>query len=75
MALENLISVEFTNAELTKLDDAISMIESVLLGKTINLTPEQRQHCRAEQTLCEQSQRLYGAVSAVCSTVFGQGRV
>lgn len=43
MALENLISVEFTNAELTKLDDAISMIESVLLGKTINLTPEQRQ--------------------------------
>lgn len=43
MALENLISVEFSNAELTKLDDAISMIESVLLGKTINLTPEQRQ--------------------------------
>ncbi|MFC4163627.1 hypothetical protein ACFOWU_08185 [Epilithonimonas zeae] len=43
MALENLISVEFTNAELTKLDDAISIIESVLLGKTINLTPEQRQ--------------------------------
>lgn len=43
MALENLISVEFTDAELTKLDDAISIIESVLLGKTINLTPEQRQ--------------------------------
>lgn len=43
MALENLISVEFSNAELTKLDDAISIIESVLLGKTINLTPEQRQ--------------------------------
>jgi len=43
MALENLISVEFTNSELEKLDDAISMIESVLQGKTINLTPEQRQ--------------------------------
>lgn len=43
MALENLISVEFTNAELTKLDGAISMLESVLLGKTINLTPEERQ--------------------------------
>ncbi|UQB69544.1 hypothetical protein [Epilithonimonas zeae] len=43
MALENLISVEFSNAELTKLDDAISIIESVLIGKTINLTPEQRQ--------------------------------
>ena len=43
MALENLISVEFTRAELTQLDDALSTIENVLRGKTINLTPEQRQ--------------------------------
>lgn len=43
MALENLISVEFTSAELTQLDDALSTIENVLRGNTINLTPEQRQ--------------------------------
>ena len=43
MALENLISVEFTDAELAELDDAINMIERILRGKTINLTPDQRQ--------------------------------
>lgn len=43
MALENLISVEFTNAELAQLDTAFGTIETVLQGKTINLTPEQRQ--------------------------------
>ena len=43
MALENLISISFTEAELTQLDQAISSIEAVLQGKTINLTPEQRQ--------------------------------
>lgn len=43
MALENLISVEFTNAELAQLDTAFSTIDTVLQGKTINLTPEQRQ--------------------------------
>ena len=43
MALENLISVEFTNAELAQLDTAFNTIQSVLQGKTINLTPEQRQ--------------------------------
>lgn len=43
MALENLISVSFTEAELTQLDQALNSIESVLQGKTINLTSEQRQ--------------------------------
>lgn len=43
MALENLITVAFTEAELAQLDQAISSIETVLQGKTINLTPEQRQ--------------------------------
>lgn len=43
MALENLISVEFTNAELAQLHTAFGTIETVLQGKTINLTPEQRQ--------------------------------
>ena len=43
MALENLISVAFTEAELTQLDQAIANVETLLQGKTINLTPEQRQ--------------------------------
>lgn len=43
MALENLFSLKFTDAELVELDDAIGVIERVLRGKTTNLTPEQRQ--------------------------------
>lgn len=43
MALENLFSLEFTKDELEKLDQGIALIEEVLLGKTTNLTPEQRQ--------------------------------
>lgn len=43
MALDNLISVSFTAEELTKLDQALQTIETVLSGKTINLTPEERQ--------------------------------
>lgn len=43
MALDNLISLEFSASELGVIDNAISSIEGVLLGKTINLTPEQRQ--------------------------------
>ncbi|MCA6066184.1 hypothetical protein JI747_003270 [Chryseobacterium sp. RG1] len=43
MALENLISISFSEAELTQLDQAITSIETVLQGKTINLDAEQRQ--------------------------------
>ena len=43
MALNNLLSVTFTQAELTQIDDALTAIENVLQGKTIHLTPEQRQ--------------------------------
>ncbi|MGX5687120.1 hypothetical protein ACWKWW_21435 [Chryseobacterium cucumeris] len=43
MALDNLISLSFTAEELTKLDQALQTIETVLSGKTINLTPEERQ--------------------------------
>ena len=43
MAFENLISLQFTPAELLQLDAALQSIEAVLMGKTINLTPEQRQ--------------------------------
>ncbi|MCA6067501.1 hypothetical protein JI747_009955 [Chryseobacterium sp. RG1] len=43
MALENLISISFSEAELTQLDQAITSIETILQGKTINLDAEQRQ--------------------------------
>ena len=43
MAFDNLISITFTEAELTQLDTALASIAQVLQGKTINLTPEQRQ--------------------------------
>ncbi|KQT24120.1 hypothetical protein ASG22_08880 [Chryseobacterium sp. Leaf405] len=43
MALDNLISVTFSAGDLATIDDAINSIEGVLVGKTINLTPELRQ--------------------------------
>ena len=43
MALDNLISLSFTAEELTQLDQALQTIGTVLSGKTINLTPEERQ--------------------------------
>lgn len=43
MALNNLLSVTFTEAELAQMDQALTMFEAVLLGKTIHLTPDQRQ--------------------------------
>jgi len=42
MALENLISIEFTQEELTNLDAHLDGINQILNGKTVNLTPEQR---------------------------------
>ncbi len=43
MALENLISISFTEQELETLDTHLSGIQTVLSGKTVNLTPDQRQ--------------------------------
>jgi hypothetical protein len=43
MAFENLISLQFTPAELLQLDAALQSIEAVLVGKTVNLTPAERQ--------------------------------
>lgn len=43
MAFDNLISLTFSENELTTIDQAIQTIETVLQGKTINLTPDQRQ--------------------------------
>lgn len=42
MALDNLISVKFTEDELQKLNSAIQQINQVLQGKAINLSPEER---------------------------------
>ena len=42
MALENLISVSFTEEELTQLDSHLLGIRQILTGKTVNLTPDQR---------------------------------
>jgi len=42
MALDNLISVTFTEADLKELDDAMATLERVLSGKVVNLTPDQR---------------------------------
>lgn len=43
MALENLISISFTEKELETLDHHIDGIKKVLAGKTVNLTADQRQ--------------------------------
>ncbi|UKB82614.1 hypothetical protein LF887_16545 [Chryseobacterium sp. MEBOG06] len=43
MALDNLISLSFSNDELKAIDDAIKSIQTTLSGKMINLTPEERQ--------------------------------
>jgi hypothetical protein len=42
MALDNLISVSFTDDELLQIDGALSVIEKILSGKAVNLTPRQR---------------------------------
>ena len=42
MAIDNLISVEFTDQELTRLGNALNEIAQVFSGKVINLTPEER---------------------------------
>jgi hypothetical protein len=43
MALDNLISVSFTEDELARIDRAMTEIETVIKDKALNLTPKQRQ--------------------------------
>ena len=45
MAIDNMISVEFTDQELTRLGNALNEIAQLLSGKVINLTPEERKQC------------------------------
>ncbi len=42
MALENLISINFSNEELKELDHHMTSIQNIFKGKTVNITPEQR---------------------------------
>ena len=42
MALENLISVGFTEEELQALDTHLAAIETIVKGKCISLTPDER---------------------------------
>ncbi len=42
MALDNLISVSFTPDELTQITTALQQIDTVLQGKAVNLTPDER---------------------------------
>ncbi|GJQ06864.1 hypothetical protein CAPN010_10220 [Capnocytophaga cynodegmi] len=43
MALDNVISVEFSSEELKKINDALTAIEQVMKDKSVNLTPDERQ--------------------------------
>lgn len=43
MAIDNLISVSFTDEELAQIKKAMAGIATVLNGKTVNLTPQERQ--------------------------------
>lgn len=43
MAFENLISIVFSQEELLILDESLEKIAQVLKGKTVHLTPEERQ--------------------------------
>lgn len=42
MALDNLISVQFTEEELGRIRAAIDELNTVLIGKAVNLTPDER---------------------------------
>ena len=42
MAIDNMISVEFTEQELTKLANALNEVMQLLSGKVVNLSPEER---------------------------------
>ncbi len=44
MALDNEISISFTDDEVNQMNDALNKIESILEGKVLNLTAQQRQH-------------------------------
>ena len=42
MAIDNMISVDFSDQELNKIENALNEVMQLLSGKVINLTPEER---------------------------------
>ena len=61
MALDNLISIEFTPAELDTISLALNSISDVLAGKVINLTPEERhRYARVSYEMLPWVQKCYG---------------
>ena len=42
MAIDNMISVDFSDQELNKIENALNEVLQVLSGKVVNLTPEER---------------------------------
>lgn len=61
MALDNLITVEFTEEELATINEAIDNINTVLEGKAVNLTPDER--------------RQYGSIADRNKNIGGQSKV
>ena len=43
MAIDNLITVSFNADEVSKINEALNTIETVIKGKVVNLTPEEKQ--------------------------------
>ncbi len=65
MALDNLISVKFTAAELLQLDTHLDGIKTLLAGKVINLSPQQRQqHARVKYEMEVWVQKAYNYLLA-----------
>ena len=65
MALDNLISVKFTAAELLQLDGHITGIKTLLTGKLVNLSPQQRQqHARVKYEMEVWVQKAYNYLLA-----------
>lgn len=61
MALDNLVSIEFTTLELDKIKLAIKDIDTVLAGKAINLTPEERhRYSRVSYEMLPWVQKCFG---------------
>ena len=72
MALDNLISVAFTPAELAAIDGALTTIETTLAGKVINLTPEERRrYASISSEIAQWVQKCRGYMNQVPSIVPG----
>lgn len=72
MALDNLISVSFTPAELAALDTALSSMETTIQGKVINLEPHERiRYASVSSEMANWVQKCRGYMSQLPSVVPG----